>query len=421
MAARALTLSVLAASSRAAPFDLQLLPQAIVDARGAACLDGSRPGVYFMPGSDVTKWRIHFHGGGFCSTLSDCVTTSHGIYGSSQNWPQSVYDLCDSPTQCTAVFGLMSNYTENPIGTWNSVLVPYCDGSSWSSSRSDELGGLRFRGRANLDAVIDQLDGIGNITTTATDVIITGTSSGGFAVITHATSLRARLPASATVVSVPDAGVALDHPTMAGIDVFPSMVREAVGANLWNATVDGLDAACLAHYGSTDAWRCVFGQYLLPFATMPTFVIHSQYDVASMNLVLQPGCSLAVPGQCDSQQVAAIQSFRAQLLGNITTLLNATASGGYFLHSCWQHESSCRWADYTEIRIGGVSMMEAVTAWYDGVRIQQGKTPLFGTWSSMSALGRHTPHSAWQPPRIADGPYGSDATCQPQGFVHGGC
>ena len=127
-AAATLALSA-AAAAAAAPggFDLQLLPPDIAARRGAACLDGTRPGVYLMRGSDANKWRVHFHGGGWCSSIEDCESRAGGQYGSSATWPTSVYDLCDSPTQCTAVFGLLSNYSDNPMGTWNAVLVPYCE------------------------------------------------------------------------------------------------------------------------------------------------------------------------------------------------------------------------------------------------------------------------------------------------------
>ena len=399
---------LLASACAASPFELIIAPPDIVAARGAACLDGTSPGVYLMRGSQANKWRVHFHGGGFCTSVADCTTRAQGQYGSSASWPQSVYDLCDSPTQCTAVFGLLSNYSDNPMGEWSSVLVPYCDGSSWTSDRAAPLGQLHFRGRANLDAAIDQLERLGGLTSRATDVIFTGTSAGGVAVYTHATAFRARMPASATVVAVPDAGMFLDAPAMSGVDLYPALIR-AVAGPVWNSTAAGMDAACTAFYGAADsAWKCFFGQYLMPFATVPFFFINSQYDVASMFGILQPGCSLAVPGQCDAQQAAAIAAFRAQLLGNLTA---ATArSGGYFLHSCWQHESSCRWLDYTAIKIGDATMMGTLVAWYDGQRAVEGKAPLFRSRSAAPA-----------PTRAADGPFGSDSTCQPQDFVHGGC
>ena len=116
-----------------------------------------------------------------------------------------------------------------------------------------------------------------------------------------------------------------------------------------------------------------------------------------------------MPGQCDAAQAAAIAAFRAQFLANLTGA--ARGGDGYFLHSCWQHESSCRWLDYTAIEIGGVSMMDAFVAWYDSVRAAEGKAPAFVA----------SPAPAATPTRVADGPFGTDETCQPQSFVHGGC
>lgn len=408
----AASLAATATAAPAQPFDLQLTPPDIVAARGAACLDGSPPGVYLMRGAATTKWRIHFHGGGFCFNLTDCRTRAQGIYGSSLAWPQSVYDLCDSPSQCTAVFGLLSNYSTNPMGDWNAVLVPYCDGSSYTSAASGTVGGLHFRGRAIFDAVIDQLERLGGLTSSATDVIFTGTSAGGVVMFEHADEFRARMPPGATVVAMPDAGVFLDAPTAEGVPWYgPTM---AGVAPLWNATLGGgTDPACLAAYGpsSPDAWKCLLAQYLAPFRArpggVPFYVVNSQYDAVSMMAILQVGCSLAVPGQCSPAQAAAIANYRGWLAGNVTAFIDSTADGGYFLHSCWQHESTCRWADWDGIAIGGVTMMQSFTAWYDGVRAAQGKPPLFGGTAV--------------PTRLADGPYGSDTTCQPQGFVHGGC
>jgi O-palmitoleoyl-L-serine hydrolase len=65
---------------------------------------------------------------------------------------------------------------------------------------------LHMRGRRNLDAVLAYLDAVGGLLTTATDVVMTGTSAGGLATYLHADVLRRALPASATLVALPDAG-----------------------------------------------------------------------------------------------------------------------------------------------------------------------------------------------------------------------
>lgn len=164
----------------------------------------------------------------------------------------------------------------------SSRLYRCSDGSSWSSNHRDVVNGLHFRGRANFDAVIDQLDAIGGITTKATDVIFTGTSAGGVVMYEHANYFRSRMPASATVVAVPDAGMFLDADNMNGQPFYPQGIKAA--AEMWNATYDGSDPDCLAHYGpgSDEAWRCFMGQYLYPYAKVPFFIINSQYDVSAL-------------------------------------------------------------------------------------------------------------------------------------------
>eukprot|EP00035_Acanthoeca_spectabilis_P012695 m.231086 g.231086 ORF g.231086 m.231086 type:complete len:172 (+) comp15686_c0_seq5:546-1061(+) len=47
---------------------------------------------------------------------------------------------------------------ENPrFYNWTMVFINYCDGSSFTGNRSETFNGLRYRGRANLDAVLDDL------------------------------------------------------------------------------------------------------------------------------------------------------------------------------------------------------------------------------------------------------------------------
>ena len=75
-----------AASATPAPWELQVVPQALADQFGAKCLDGSPPFFYWSRGAGVngTKWRIHLRGGGWCTSANDCATRSQGFYGSSK-------------------------------------------------------------------------------------------------------------------------------------------------------------------------------------------------------------------------------------------------------------------------------------------------------------------------------------------------
>ena len=51
----------------------------------ARCLDGSRARYYLRPASSKvssSKWYVHQEGGGFCTSLEDCVARSKTSLGS---------------------------------------------------------------------------------------------------------------------------------------------------------------------------------------------------------------------------------------------------------------------------------------------------------------------------------------------------
>ena len=58
-------------------------------ASGAACLDGSPFGFYFVPSkTGSTKWTIGIQGGGWCYDEASCFERSHTRLGNSSLFPQ---------------------------------------------------------------------------------------------------------------------------------------------------------------------------------------------------------------------------------------------------------------------------------------------------------------------------------------------
>lgn len=151
----ALPATVAAAAAPAPPpvaiGGLTLVPQA---PRGAACLDGSAPGYWMETGSGAGKsgWIIHAEGGGWCWNESECAGRAKTHLGTSKVWTNTTkcYGSCDGI--------LSSDPAINPdFYTFNHIFVGYCDGSSFSGQREGLHQGLMYRGRANLDAVIDSV------------------------------------------------------------------------------------------------------------------------------------------------------------------------------------------------------------------------------------------------------------------------
>jgi hypothetical protein len=262
--------SLSACASALDPWDaeLHLLPPSVVAQYGAACLDGSVPGYYVRrpaPGSpNENKWKIHFQGGGWCTSASDCLGRSHSLLGSSSFWGPTL--AVDWLPEGAGFYGLMgvSNETNgyNPFGDWSFAWFAYCDGTSFTSNRAgpfpiNATTSLQFRGAANLDAYLQELENTAGFLSNTTELIVSGTSAGGLATYFHTSYLKSRmLQPSARVVGAPDAGFFLDHVSYSqpGQHVWFDTIRGAIGPNLWNATLRGDGAKCLATEANATNW-----------------------------------------------------------------------------------------------------------------------------------------------------------------------
>jgi hypothetical protein len=108
--------------------------------RGAACLDGSPPGLYIHEGNGInkTKYMIYFEGGGLCggSTLNDTLESCYGrswtFLGTSKYYPK---------TRSFTGDGLLSPLKEeNPVFyDWTKVYITYCDGAAHAGYKEEPM------------------------------------------------------------------------------------------------------------------------------------------------------------------------------------------------------------------------------------------------------------------------------------------
>lgn len=97
----------------------------------ARCLDGTQGAFYISNGFDdgKDKWIIYFEGGGWCSTIKECLNRSFTALGSSNSYPECVDNV-------EARNDFLKKLEEpNPLFyNWNKVHVKYCDGGSYSGN-----------------------------------------------------------------------------------------------------------------------------------------------------------------------------------------------------------------------------------------------------------------------------------------------
>ncbi|CAI6001193.1 unnamed protein product [Closterium sp. NIES-65] len=194
---------------------LILLPD---NAMGARCLDGSPPGYYFRAGAGGGKnmWHIYLPGGAWCGTAAQCVARSKTWLGSSTFYP----DDPDSKVIRPPFTGILSsNSSVNPaFYNWNLVRPIYCDGGGFAGTTGRvEVGGGRavyLDGWNILRAIMDDLKWNRGFKS-ASQILLSGSSAGGQAVVALCDRIAAAFPWAPTKC-ISDSGFFIDSKDRTG-------------------------------------------------------------------------------------------------------------------------------------------------------------------------------------------------------------
>ena len=377
-------------------FSLQLL----TDANHARCLDGTPGAYYFRPGlgDGARSWYIHYEGGGWCTTTTECLDRSYSVLGSSKTYPERMVPYEDRGYFNTSIAYFSNDARINPLmHSWNQVFLRYCDGASFSGSNYKSItavGGkpqLYFRGSAIQNAAISHLTKA-HALADATEVVVGGASAGGLAVYLHADRWRTALP-KARVSALPDSGFFLavdgdpppptpDHiparsthfaaPTpsasiaaalaqrpLSALSLTPgryaASMREMV--TMANSTA-GLNPRCVAAHGED----CIFAEVSARFLRTPAFALQSAFDTWQVMNEMATG---------KNTSRASVNAYGARLRSALhaTLLASLDVRHGAFIDSCSHH--CFKWGD---IRIRGAVQAAAHAQWYDAV-VARGRAP----------------------------------------------
>jgi len=326
--------------------------------RGEACMDGSAPGYWIRTAtveSDSNRWVLYAQGGGWCYNDADCATRATGKFGSSTAWGPftSCFDQCD---------GILSDdQATNPdFHGWNAVWIGYCDGASMAGNLDGTHEGLYFRGRANLDAVLDDLlDARGM--EGATDVVFAGASAAGLTVylgLDHVANRMHEKSPGARVVGLADGGFFLDYPT------WDTHIAEHTAnmRNLFDISAPSTDADCsLALGGTDDAWKCFFAEYVQDYVTSPLFIVDAMYDSWQIYRTLKLDCAARL---CEGDKLQAFYDFGRTMKASLASAMSADR--GAFVAACMMHVQtiSCPGGGGWSWEISGVTLAEAFRNYY---------------------------------------------------------
>ena len=227
-----------------------------------------------------------------------------------------------------------------------------------------------MRGRAILDAHLHELEADYKFLSSATEVIISGTSAGGMSTYMHSSFIKSQLRApGAKLVAVPDAGFWWDTLAYGSASKRPwldSMTASIVPA-VWNATLRGNNGKCLSAPPDGVLAKCYTQPYAYSFLDVPTFVVQSLNDPANYGFCWEPPCKISgnTPGTCKAPELKAVAQYHEVLKNNIThAQAQYGTRDGHFLTSSNQHEETCRQTDWWGIVINGQTMNNTFYTWY---------------------------------------------------------
>jgi hypothetical protein len=187
----------------------------------------------------------------------------------------------------------------------------------------------------------------------AAQVLFGGCSAGARGALFNLDYMQALLPPGAGLKGLIDSAL--------WIDVTPPDAAEVSlqtqTQNVYNLVSPQarIPDACAAQYAGEE-WKCLYGQYRLPFVQTPYIINAAQFD--SFQMLYDLGGSAPT----SRSQVAFADSFQA---ATVQALQAAVRSGNaVFSSTCLVHCLTADTEDFTTYNANGVSIASALNSWY---------------------------------------------------------
>jgi hypothetical protein len=186
-------------------------PSGWIDVPGMICADGSPTGIGISRGS-ADAVLVYLAPGGACWSEVDCDVITKGPFGASQ------FDLIQLFTSGTIFDRTLAG---NPFASWTHVFVPYCTGDvHLGSSVRPYAGTWQHHGYLNLKAAVARMTA--DVAQPA-QVVVAGSSAGGFGALVAYDLVRAEWPAGAVDGALVDDSA----PTFVGTTAMPQQRLDA--------------------------------------------------------------------------------------------------------------------------------------------------------------------------------------------------
>lgn len=331
----------------------------------AVCNDGTQADYIFRPGvgKGVKRWIVNLAGGGSCGTSADCAARYAQTKGLMSN-----EGVIEGMVAAGGQSGMNSTDPKvNPdFYDANWALVSYCSSDAWTGDTAgdpalptSDVKHWHFRGREIVKAVIADLLSRGM--DQADEILLMGTSAGGYGTVMNADDVAKMIPASARYLALVDAGFFVDYPsydpmTMTESTAMPTERFQQLSASrkVWGGRGD---ASCEAAANDDDG-RALCGSpadvVIKDQISTRLFIRESQLD------------KVQIKNFIDSTQIsAAAQAYRQRWAANMRQDLGQVPSQhAVFSPYDNQHGEVSDDGLWQTTTVDSLIMRNAVGAWY---------------------------------------------------------
>ena len=282
-----------------------------------------------------------FPGGGYCGyenldMLTSCLERSLTFRGSSLF--SGLNGTILTSNSSWAYFS--SDEKANPLfWNWNKIYLLYCDGTIFQGFREDPINyngtDLWFRGYNNTFAVFEHVRKHWGLFE-AEEIIITGISSGGQAVMLWMPFLKNYLPERIKLSGISDAGLFLDALNQNN-NCFAFRRHLQIIANVTNSYDLDIFASCKYKKNKEKFYLCFIPEYIVENVDVPMFIINSQNDFEFMRTAYGLHCLDGGLPNCLDDVNQKITNFREEFLRVALKVKALKPTWGFWLRRCIEH------------------------------------------------------------------------------------
>ena len=297
-------------------------------------------------------------GGGWCWDKATCASRSQSLT-SSKGWAST-----KTPTE-----GSLLAAADPALAAASFVYAPYCSSDGWAgSAAAAPPTGFAFRGHDIVAAIFADLAAAQGLGAAAgTRVLYGGCSAGARGALFNLDRVAFELlPALVPSGNLERVGGLLDSafwmdltPLDSGATSFADQSRDVVA--LSNATSADASACKKAYPG--ELWKCIFGQYAVPFLRADFFLHAFQYDLFQLEGdtgVPVPDKTPAEKTYCETFRNATRASFAVDVAQQ-----NGPGKNAGLMPACYKH-CNTEGSTFATLLTNGVSLEAAVSAWFYG-------------------------------------------------------